>query len=175
MRDTLCCHIPVAISFHSAIPLFWGPSETLPRSLLWKVCASCSEALLALWGRTRERRIFTEAFYNLFESRFRHLGTCLFKASAPAQKEFIKKKPPLQGQPEIQRLKIRFPQAQALQLWCVLSPSTSRMSGGDVQTDAPLTPGRFLDIANKENFHIEFAERAWRHHREALDCRKLHR
>jgi hypothetical protein len=27
-QDTLCCHVPVAISFHSAIPLFWGPSET---------------------------------------------------------------------------------------------------------------------------------------------------
>jgi hypothetical protein len=85
-----CCHVPVAVSFHLAIPLPWGPSETrFPRSLLWKVCAYCSEALLAPWDG-REWRIFTEAFYNSFESRLRHLGTCPFKASTPMQRGFIR-------------------------------------------------------------------------------------
>ncbi len=35
------------------------------------------------------------------------------------------------------------------QYWSVFLPSTSRMSGGDVQTDAQATPGRFLDMPTK--------------------------
>jgi hypothetical protein len=97
-----------------------------------------------------------------------------FQSINTGAKGIHKEKSPLQGRPEVQGLRIRFPQALQL-LVCALSPSISRMSGGDVQTDASSTLGRFLDIANKENLHTEFAESAWRHHWEALDCRKLHR
>jgi hypothetical protein len=73
---------------------------------------------------------------------------------------------------DIQEHKVRIP--KVLPLRCVFSHSTSRMSGGDVQTDSPSTPSRFLDISNKENFHTKFSESAWRHRWEALDCRKRH-
>lgn len=129
-------------------------------------------SLLALWVRPRERRISIEVFYIVFESRLRHLGNCPFKASTPEQEEFLRDIyhfSELFGRP---KHKARFP--KALPLRCVLSPSTSRMSGGDVQTDSPSTPSRFLDIANKENFHTKFSESAWRHRWEALDCRKRH-
>ena len=128
-------------------------------------------SLLALWVRPRERRISIEVFYIVFESRLRHLRNCPFKASTPEQEEFLRDitSPSLFGRP---KHKARFP--KALPLRCVLSPSTSRMSGGDVQTDSPSTPSRFLDIANKENFHTKFSESAWRRRWEALDCRKRH-
>jgi hypothetical protein len=50
IRDTLCCHVPVAISFHSAIPLFWGPSETRSLDRCSGRCVSLARKLVGSMG-----------------------------------------------------------------------------------------------------------------------------
>jgi len=121
-------------------------------------------------GRTGVENLHRN-LHSLFESRL-VIRDLSFQKHHAGAKGFIRRYQPLQGL-------LKDPRAQN-----TVSPgaetavcSRPRLHGWVVETatDAPPTPGRFLDIANKEDSHTELAESAWRHHWAAWTGRKLHR
>ena len=137
-RDILCCHVPVAISFHSAIPLFWALSET---HFLDRCSGRCVHvAREACWPHS-DRHGSGESSEKPSTTRL----NCDFVISGlylqrikPGTTATDKQKSPFQGGPNLQGLNIRFLSPCNCILRCVLSPSNSQMSGKDVQTEVLL-------------------------------------